>query len=299
MSGRRSKILVAIDFSPGSLQALELARQWERRFGAELHLVHVVPAPAGTPVRGGSATQLDDLTRLAPSAERHLVAGDPAAQLIALAARLAVDLIVVGSHGNTGAERLLHGSVAEAVVRRAGCPVICVKRWQPLSHLLAKQWPVILCPVDLSPLSHGAMKLAAALSARIGGELLLLHATEGRDVFLEGMRIEGARAGVLAAEARSTLADWRAEAARLGARQVSTAVVDDMPDRAILAVAEGCDLVVMPTHGRSGLGHLLFGSVAEQIVRRAQRPVMVVPREVARAAALRESDDDVRARLLA
>jgi nucleotide-binding universal stress UspA family protein len=298
-AARRIRILVAIDFSPASARALEVARRWQERFSAEQHLVHVVPAPTGSPVTGGVATELDDLRRLGAAGECHLVAGEPVAQILALAGRLATDLIVMGSHGNTGVERLLMGSVAEAVVRRAPCPVLCVKRWQRLPHLTEKQWPVVLCPVDFSILAHGAMKLAAGLAARIGGELLLFHASEGTDVFVEGMRIDGARSGALVAEGRATLAAWADEARRLGARQVSTAAVDDVPDRAILAAADGCDLVVMATHGRSGLGHLVFGSVAEQVVRRATRPVLVVSPEVARTAHFRQADDELRAAVLA
>lgn len=141
----RSVILVAIDFSDTSLRALKVARDIAKgKPGAELHLAHII-----APVRGplGLAQPESDETamvalgaserieKLCEEAEEgidarvlgHVRVGEPAREIVQLASDIAADLVVVGTHGRTGVERVLLGSVAEEVVRRAPSPVLTVK----------------------------------------------------------------------------------------------------------------------------------------------------------------------------
>jgi universal stress protein A len=145
------------------------------------------------------------------------------------------------------------------------------------------QWTKICCPVDFSEPSRVALEEAADLARRYGAALTVLH------VFEPG----GAAAGELQApmpelfaatekELERKLAGWRLEAERLGAPAVEQAVVSGAAGREIAAFARegGHDLVVMGTHGRTGLRHLIIGSVAERVIREAHCPVLVVrPRE--------------------
>jgi nucleotide-binding universal stress UspA family protein len=134
------KILFPTDFSHCSDAALPLATSLARDTGAKLLIVHVeeppvaygggemyygVPDPATEDLRGM-------LQRIVPpdpqvAYEHHLVVGEPAAAIAELAKSEGVDLIVMGTHGRTGLRRLLMGSVAEAIVRRAPCPVFIMK----------------------------------------------------------------------------------------------------------------------------------------------------------------------------
>jgi nucleotide-binding universal stress UspA family protein len=139
-------ILVPFDFSECSDEALQYGLELARRFGASLHLLHVVPDPVAQPwaAEGFSVPvfevvekwqkQAEERLRAAvPDADRHRVTvvsviATPYAEILAYAAAHAVDLIVMGTHGRSGVSHLLLGSIAERVVRRAPCPVLTVRR---------------------------------------------------------------------------------------------------------------------------------------------------------------------------
>ena len=134
------KILVATDFSPASTKAIAIATSLAKGANAELILSHVVPTPPAWGTEG-MMMNLEDLDlRLAQQklnevkvpdlsvrVRREARMGMAAEELVALAEEEKVDLIVIGTHGRTGLSRLVMGSVAEAVVRHAKCPVLSVK----------------------------------------------------------------------------------------------------------------------------------------------------------------------------
>ncbi len=134
------KILFATDFSVDSNSVAHYANSLARDHDAELFLIHVVepPPPVGVaaPYGGASIDQNDILltTMLEEYAEPdvqhepHLLVGDPATEIVRFAKDEKVDMIVIGTHGRSGLTRLLMGSVAEAVMRTALCPVLTVKR---------------------------------------------------------------------------------------------------------------------------------------------------------------------------
>lgn len=139
-----STILVPIDFSPSSYAAVEYASALAAGSGASLIFAHVaVPnAEFATPPDSSEgrpyalASQQDPgaapLDAIAPSNKtvrftHRLLSGSPADELLGLASQEHVDLIVMGTHGHSGLTRLLLGSVAEEVVRRAACPVLTLK----------------------------------------------------------------------------------------------------------------------------------------------------------------------------
>jgi nucleotide-binding universal stress UspA family protein len=143
------------------------------------------------------------------------------------------------------------------------------------------QWTRICCPVDFSQTSRAALEEAADLARRHGAALTVLHVFEPA---VTG-EMEASVPELLEATARELerkLAGWKLEAERLGAPAVEQAVISGVPGREIAAFASegGYDLVVMGTHGRTGLRHLVIGSVAERVIREAHCPVLVVrPRE--------------------
>ncbi len=144
-----TRVLVPVDFSPSARAALEYGTFLAGKLGAELDVLHVweppgyvgpdplalLPAAAGQP--GWEQTRLD-VTRevdhfLAKAATRpsqlsvRVEAGEPSDLILQVAKEGRVDLIVMGTHGRTGLSRLLIGSVAEAVLRRATCPVLTIR----------------------------------------------------------------------------------------------------------------------------------------------------------------------------
>jgi nucleotide-binding universal stress UspA family protein len=125
-------ILHPTDFSERSGYALQLACSLARDHGARVIVLHVMPVPLVQEKRLYREEMAEELNRLgAPDArvqvERRLDEGDPATQILRVAMEIGCDLIVLGSHGRTGLGRLLMGSVAEQVLRRASCPVLTVK----------------------------------------------------------------------------------------------------------------------------------------------------------------------------
>jgi len=140
----------------------------------------------------------------------------------------------------------------------------------------------ILIPVDFSPHAEHAFGYAAALARRLGAVLTLVHVVE--DPFAAGAwGAEGYVPNVgellqeLIAGAERQLAPWKERPAAQGLT-VKTAVITGRPAQAIIehAGSAGCDLIVMATHGRTGLSHAVMGSVAERVLRRAPCPVLTV-----------------------
>ena len=136
-------ILVSTDFSPSSDAALTMATALARDSGAKLLIVHVEEIPLAT---GGAeylysvpepATEelKEMLSKVVPkdpkvAYEHRLLAGDPAEAIVRTAEADGIDMIVIGTHGRTGLTRLLMGSVAEAVLRHAECPVLTLRAGQ-------------------------------------------------------------------------------------------------------------------------------------------------------------------------
>jgi nucleotide-binding universal stress UspA family protein len=138
------RILCPLDFSENSQAALGYASSLAREASAKLYLLHVddsqVPYDAGFAayVAPPDNTQVlqEQLSAIVPTLEgveyeHHLLLGHPADAIVDFAKQHDIDLIVMGTHGRTGVARLVMGSIAEAVVRRAACPVLTVKHPEP------------------------------------------------------------------------------------------------------------------------------------------------------------------------
>ncbi len=140
------RICCPIDFSDASRAAMEVAADLARRTSADLVLLHAYPIPGYTFPDGSVVASPRMMQELADQAQRHLeewratadkivggrvtiekAIGEPAAEIVAFAKDRGVDLLVLGTHGRTGLEHALMGSIAERVVRRAHCPVLTVR----------------------------------------------------------------------------------------------------------------------------------------------------------------------------
>jgi nucleotide-binding universal stress UspA family protein len=134
-------ILHPTDFTEHSDYAFQMACSLARDYGAKLVILHVYPTPVVPVVNGGVYPMtlevpreklLEELREIKPTnptiaVERTLVEGDPAFEIVRASQELAADLIVMGTHGRGGLSRVLMGSVAEAVARKANCPVLTVR----------------------------------------------------------------------------------------------------------------------------------------------------------------------------
>jgi nucleotide-binding universal stress UspA family protein len=141
-------------------------------------------------------------------------------------------------------------------------------------------WKRILCPIDFSDASRAALEAAAAVAKRYGAKVSLFHAYPVPGyTFPDGSYVASSKMlEELSEQAQRHLEEWKAIAEGLGIAQVEIATAIGEPSHEILAFAKAqkADLVVLGTHGRTGIQHALMGSVAERVVRRASCPVLTV-----------------------
>lgn len=285
------KILCPVDFSLGSQQALLPAIRLANESAAELVLAHVwyvpplvyadePPFPADTlqamidDQRHGLAAAAAEASRLgARRVTTKLLTGVPWAQLVELLHDdAAFGLVVMGTHGRTGLDRVMMGSVTEQVVRHAPCPVLTVP-----ARGQASAFRHVLCPIDFSENSRRAVALAGELAAAGGAGITLLHSIELPVSYSGEPRVEGF-AEALDRQAARLLEDWARDLRARVSVPVTTRSRIGSPGAQILAVLDDdptLDLVVMGSHGRTGLRRVLLGSVAEKVVRHARCPVAV------------------------
>jgi universal stress protein A len=135
---RLQRVLVPLDFSGKSRQALRYAVPLAQKFAARIHLVHVLPPPGKAGRDGIIRQRTAALKRLGQMAEQYLpprlraeyvvLTGKPADAILELAAKHGIDLIVLTTKGETGLRRALVGSTAETIMRHAACPVMSIRR---------------------------------------------------------------------------------------------------------------------------------------------------------------------------
>ena len=138
----------------------------------------------------------------------------------------------------------------------------------------------ILVPIDFSEASKEAIRTGAELSRRFGASLTLVHVQEpinlivpdGYAFFVPGQHEQ------IHAELEKALAAEKQVAEAVGVAQTQTRLIDGIASFSIVELArkEGFELIVMGTHGRTGLKHVLLGSVAERVLRTASCPVLTV-----------------------
>jgi nucleotide-binding universal stress UspA family protein len=297
------KILVPIDFSQSSQQALDFADAFAKHFGAELHLVHVFAPrhpfadsavlPLVLPPHEIVPRIRRDLQKLAHSLtvaglNIHAIAGNPFEQICGVARQQKVDLIVVPTRGNTGLSHLVLGSTAERIVRSSPCPVLVIRSEKRSGTAPDRSRPRnlasfrrILVPVDFSLCSLSGLAYAKTLATHFDSQLMLLHAVHletyvSPDEFGRydlPMAVSGAES--LAGEQMRALVKIE----KWNGLNVETSIEVGHPGQQICerATDRGADLIVTSTHGYSGLKHVFLGSTAEYVVRHAKCPVLVVP----------------------
>jgi nucleotide-binding universal stress UspA family protein len=297
-------IIVPIDFSKMSVQAIQIARQLARRFGASIHLAHVrhfnhaadfvASAPPIVPFsfmsydQDGEQSALNDLKKVAgecgvPSATCDVLSGAPTFdEICRLAHTIPADLVVMPTHGRTGLKHVFLGSTAERIVQHSSCPIL-VTRGSALQANNGSRFRIktIVVPVDFSSCSREGLRYAIAFAKGFGAKIILLHATYlGYIYSCEGTAIYDIPG--LQKAARKTAERKMHEFVRsvnFGAVKFETAFTDGSPVTDICAFAKNhdVDLIITSTHGFTGFKHVLIGSIAEQVIRHAPCSVLVVP----------------------
>ena len=295
------EILCPVDLSPISRHAFAHAVALARWYGARIHILHVytVLVPATVPpfafagAVSGPAPEPDlraiheELRRFVapPRAEgldvEVIVAdGVPAQRISEQARALAVDLIVMGTHGHSRLERFLLGSVTERIVRTTTAPLLTVP--PPCADEPTARFTNILCCIDFSKPSLAALNFGLSLAQESGGRITLIHVVDwpeedepltSRSFNVPEYKLERQRDAErrLVELVPGDVRDWC---------EPTTIVKLGRPYRAILATAGeiGADLIVMGGHGRSALERLFIGSTANHVIRSASCPVLTMGR---------------------
>lgn len=279
------KILVPIDYSPNSIQALHVAAEIARRSGARLEMLHVnVAAVYSAPFSeyavaagyAGDDQEYDETATVELEKLKMELMADPAYSRLDISLRVEegylhttvrnvanednVDLVVMGTKGASGMNEFLVGSNTEKVIRTSPCPVLSVP--EGIETFDPK---MVLLPSTLKSEQRGVFYYLAQWEKLFDFRVKVLYLNNP-----SGLPTDGS------AEAQK---NRFAEAAGLKKTDVIITSNTFFEDNAILVAADlsNADLIVMATHQRQGLSHMLFGSITEDTVNHAHIPVLAVP----------------------
>jgi nucleotide-binding universal stress UspA family protein len=202
----------------------------------------------------------------------HVRDGFPVDEVLRMADEISSDLVVLGTHGRTGLSRLLTGSVAEGILQKSRCPVAVLRSSADSPEI----GPIatVLCATDFSTASEAAVQVARSIAREHGAKLIVAFVIP-IDVVVDGSLIsapapQSYRDALESVRTRLEGPDLKHPVeVRLGEGDIAS-------ELRRLSDAAGVDLVVIGTHGRSGLRRFLMGSVAESVLRSSRSPVLAV-----------------------
>jgi nucleotide-binding universal stress UspA family protein len=214
-----------------------------------------------------------------PSVEIAVRPGDAAKEIRNEAERVPFDLLILGTHGRSGFERLFLGSVTEKVLRSTRVPVLTIP--PPVREPGSPLYKTILCPLEFSPSSIRALEYALSLAKEADARLILLHAIE------DGVSDAGAQTLGHLSVAEYYHQREQDAVARLRAAVPDEARVWSRPEERVvkgrahqeivkIVAAEHVDLVVMGVHGKGVVNRLVFGSTTHRVIREAGCPVLTL-----------------------
>jgi nucleotide-binding universal stress UspA family protein len=298
-----AKILLPLDSSDLAEYALQPAVHLAQQAQAELLLLHVlehrtVLVPEGPDVMGHSLYYPETTYNRAEIAARDylngfqyglakgypeiswrflLEDGDPAAKIVDTAVNEHSDLIIMSTHGYSGLTRWVLGSVAEKVLRHAPCPVLIVRADQPIKN--------VLITLDGSKLAESSLPLGLAAAQAFAANVTLLRVDDLTDRLdaQELAELNNEEWGLgerLRASVQEEIIYYLAQIRLRYGRDdlnIDTATCYGKPSQAILNFAEShdIDLIVMSTHGRTGLSRWRYGSVTEKVLRGADCDMLI------------------------
>jgi nucleotide-binding universal stress UspA family protein len=289
------RVLFPTDFSNGSKRAFPQAAFLADWHDAELHILNVTgrhrhdyeetkknfPLSMDTltewlrrPSASVQGANWPDMEAL-PIEQEQVESAAPAERIVAYADEQDVDLVVMGTHGRRGIDRMLFGSVTEEVVRHAPCPTFTVRADADVEPSQAVRR--VLVPVDFSDASDAAVQHGKEIAQTYGAEIDLLHVVE--EPFYPpayGPDVTSFPTQEVVERVEEQLAEMARE--EIGYEHVMVQAATGSPSSEILNYVKenDADLVVMATHGRTGLEHVVLGSVAERVLRQSPVPVFTV-----------------------
>lgn len=275
---RRSSLLLPTDFQEPARRALLHGIKLATALETSLTILHVVKTPTDLPrrapdgqalrsLRTSALLELGRLTRLAKergvSAQPLLLYGDPIGCIVETARQVHAKMVVIGTEGRTGWDRLRIGSTARGVVREAPCPVLTVHgglAGDGFRHPAKVHLRRLLVATDFSRDADSAVQLVHGLAPKLHAVVRIVHASPSTPSSKHADRMIAKHVHAL----------------REDGIEAEDACVPGEPVETILAQAAAyqADLLVVGTSGRRGLSRLVLGSVAEALIKRAGCPVL-------------------------
>jgi len=292
------KILVALDGSQLSEQILPYSRLLADKLKLAVELIHVINPDLATPTSAAGQARYQDV--LAAENEKGLVylekiagsfalaskiqcsvaPGNPAEVIVDKAAADRQTLIAMTTHGRSGINRWLIGSVADKVLHAAANPLLLVRAGETAAVQGTAAWQRMIVPLDGSPLAERVIPHAAELARPLGLEVVLMRVfgvptpvfAEDYGPYVEELWTQ------LEDEAQKYLTEKKQQLLAQGLTNVVTIVTAGFPAEKIIdAARERKDaLVAMCTHGRSGVNRFVMGSVTDRVVRHSGDPVLII-----------------------
>ena len=286
-----SRILAAVDFSRPARAAFERALALSRLHGAELTVLHAVPADQPFRWRAQERVALvAELRKAAEAAGVRLTVrvqhGDPAALVALHAQAREADLVVVGTHRRFGIGRLREGSVAERVMLQAAVPLLIVPAAEDAA---ASSGPLdrILVAVGFDAAAQRAIDHAVAVAGEKGSQVTVVHVVPGtsRPVLRHAYR-----AGAVEYQQQLVSDAWNRLQHLMSrspaASRVRARVTTGEPSAEIVRVADEIDahVIVAGVARRSALSRAVLGDTVRRLIRAAGRPVLAVPAAASQSA---------------
>jgi nucleotide-binding universal stress UspA family protein len=292
------RILLPLDGSDVSERALQVASQVARALSYQVALLRVLETDSlPTTLNPDQQIQLDQLVAEARiRAEDYLntlrdrlrqqgiettadvLPGTPAEAIVFLAHSQGVDLIAMATHGRTGLDRWIMGSVTDKVLQLADCPVLAVRAREGGQAPLVNR---IVVGLDGSPLAERSLPWVAALGKGLGVTVTLVRVVSMAGILMLASDPTGfpplvteLLAGI-EQDAQDYLARQQLHLREQGL-EVETQVVRGDPAVSLVDAGDAGTLTVVTTHGQTGPGRFIMGSVSEKLVRGAAGPVLVV-----------------------
>ncbi|MDY0096397.1 MAG: universal stress protein [Candidatus Vecturithrix sp.] len=291
MTGEFKKILLPVDFSEYAEIAARRGVSLAKIYGATIYYLHVGDEARRSARKLSAFVKKIDADQQL-SVKKLVAQGTPEKTILSVVRKIGADAIVMGTRGNSGLKHLVHGSVAEKVLRESDCPVLVIKKQKPIEfggYVLPQirhvgdvfQADKILVPLDFSPASKRALQYAVSIASRYNSTIYILTVFDkkfkeyGSDhqkhtsIMVHGEKIK------LWQEFPELL---RQIPYRLPQHQFKRLLVSGDPFTNIESLVEKkeIDLIIMGTNGRTGLEHFLLGSVAEKVLRSVACSVMTI-----------------------
>ena len=271
-------VLCPVDLSAAAADALRYATELSSVLQAELSVLLVGSgAPDGRDDKDSTELSVFIAGTIGSAVEPHPVHrhGQPIEEILRTSEAIGADLIVMGSHGRTGLQRLLLGSVTEAIVRRSVTPVLVVPRASPLHGPASLD--VVLCAVDFSASSQRAIENAASVAAGASARLLLAHVLEWSEELDPLSSTQGHRLPTSEDDAVARLNELITDEMRTRCSPELAFGYGEPGDEILRLVQEhDADLCVLGITRRNPIDLAVFGSTARRVIRDSGRPVLTV-----------------------